>query len=220
MKQVADIKDIHPDRRIRGLKNWQPEGQLAPLFSDSLQHQQQEQRFVQDRGASSLRLQRTTAGDSESEHQAPMRQLLGDELDTSEPLQAMPEQQQQQQQQTETKGSEGAAESVWTTSKPPGRFTTKPTIGLDPRNPADRAASQGKEELRKRRSLLTWGKESLGVSKGHQRGRRLSGSADTRVTTLLEAKKLWDQGYSGKGIKVRCFMPAVERHECDVALAL
>ena len=110
-------------------------------------------------------------------------------------------------------------------SKPPGRWTTKPTIGLDPRNPADREAGMGREELRRssrRRGLLasSWqrlfGSTSSGGGGGssgdadgavqQQQGQRKFGrtltAGSTAVTTLLEAGKLWDQGYSGKGIKV------------------
>lgn len=213
LQQVAGYKDMHPDRRIRGLKNWQPEGQLAGAFSDS---RAQPQQLLKQPGAS-MRLRQ---GPADNQHRVyenadssriPSRQLFGDEdkpgvsgdqAGSSKPaVPSAPSPEQQQQQQQAVNDSD-QAESIWTTSKPPGRLTTRPTIGLDPHNPADRAASQGKDELRKRRSLLSWSQGVLAGLGTRQQGRSLTGPGDTRVTTLLEAKKLWDQGYSGKGIKV------------------
>lgn len=207
LQQASGYKDMHPDRRIRGLKNWQPEEQLAAAFSDN---SAQPQQLLHQQGAH-LRLQQGPADNQHSAYEIAdsSRQLLGeedkpgfsgDDAKPAAPAAPSPELQQQQQQQAPNDNDQ--AESIWTTSKPPGRFTTRPTIGLDPNNPADRAASQGKDELRKRRSLLSWSQGVLAALGTKRRGRRLTDTSDTRVTTLLEAKKLWDQGYSGKGIKV------------------
>lgn len=42
LQQVSGFRDMHPDRRIRGLLNWQPEGELAAAFSNVQQQQQQQ----------------------------------------------------------------------------------------------------------------------------------------------------------------------------------
>lgn len=208
LQQVSGYKDMHPDRRIRGLKDWQPEGPLVAAFSDGFELQQQP---LPEQNASGMRLQQQVAADmpepAGSAGGMSGRQLIGDEEQASSSKPAAPiapstSQPQQQGQQQQATSDNEYMESIWHTSKPPGRFTTKPTIGLDPSSPADREASQGREELRKRRSLLSWSKDLLGAMTAGQRGRALANPSDMRVTTLLEAKKLWDQGFSGKGIKV------------------
>jgi hypothetical protein len=143
----------------------------------------------------------------------PTKQLLADAADSqpttgSSPA-ASPQQQQEQQPQplSETAANDAEGDSIWSTSKPPGRMSTAHTIGLDPHNKADRAAGYNKDELRKkRRSLLGWASGLWGGSQQQQQpaghlGRALRQS-DTRVTSLLEAGVLWKQGFSGKGIKV------------------
>jgi hypothetical protein len=79
--------------------------------------------------------------------------------------------------------SPAPADDVLTVQKPPGRFSTRPTIGLDPSDPS---ARERDGELHRRR----------------RRGRALLQS-DTRVTTLLKAGEIWAQGFTGKGVKVR-----------------
>jgi hypothetical protein len=229
LQAVSGFRDMHPDRRIRGLLNWQPEGELAAAFSDVAQQQQQQHPALRTQ-AGQLRMQQEPDFEQQRHQQQQQRSLLAD---AEQPTQQQPTDKQQQQQlgpplaPSSSSSADPAADgdddadSIWTVSKPPGRLTTKPTIGLDPRNPADREASMGREELRRssrRRNLLSssWQRlfgssssssdEDGGVvrpDKGQRKlGRSLTAGSDT-VTVLLEAGKLWDQGHSGKGIKVR-----------------
>jgi hypothetical protein len=232
LQAVSGFRDVHPDRRIRGLLNWQPEGELAAAFSNVAQQQQQQQHPALRTHAEELRMQQEPDFGQQRQQQQQQRSLLAD---AEQPTQQQPADKQQQQQQQgpppvpsnspsadQAVNGDDDADSIWTVSKPPGRLTTKPTIGLDPRNPADREASMGREELRRssrRRNLLasSWQRLFGSTSGGNgdddgsivqqergQRklGRSLTAGPDT-VTVLLEAGKLWDQGYSGKGIKVR-----------------
>jgi hypothetical protein len=231
---LPSFRDLHPDRRIRGSANWVPEGPLAAAFSDAPQQ-------VDAAGAalrqppSALRLAQEPS--SSATAAMPSRVLLadGDQAGSSKqqgapvpgPAQQQPEQQQQQQQPAPVPAPDAAAaagendapaeDSIWHVSKPPGRMSTKHTIGLDPASKADRDAGYNKDELRRRkqrrRGLLAWAadwatgalwpQQSEGADSQRPPGRRrLAADGDTRVTTLLEAPKLWKEGFSGKGIKV------------------
>jgi hypothetical protein len=229
LQQVSGYRDMHLDRRIRGLLNWQPEGELASAFSNIPQQQQQQQQLRAPPGR--IRMHQEPESGRQGQQQQLGRSLLAD---AEQPTQQQPVEQQQQQGPPPAAGSSAGAsqaadaadedaDSIWTVSKPPGRLTTKPTIGLDPRNPADREESLGREELRRssrRRNLLasSWqrlfgGSSSSGdagdgvLQQGQHQGQRKLGRSLTAgsdaVTVLLEAGKLWDQGYSGKGIRVR-----------------
>lgn len=241
LQQLEGFRDVHPDRRIRGSANWQPEGPLAAAFSDAPAHARQAAAAATTGGgggppqtrqqAGGLRLKQEaprqhTAAAAAAAAALPSRQLLGDDGDGgqagsskatapapspapgSSPVDAEPGQQ-------PAEGQDGAGGgSIWDVSKPPGRLSTRPTIGLDPASKADREAGYNKDELRRRRrGLLAWAADTaaglLWGGQQEQQQQHDGGSSgrrrlmqDTRVTTLLEAPKLWKQGYSGKGIKV------------------
>ncbi len=211
LQHVPSVRDVHLDRRLRGLRGWQPEGPLAHAVVD----------------AAHLPLDAAAAGELRLVQQ---RTLLADApppAPAQQPIAADPQQSGQQQQQQQQPAAPGSAahptppapeddgDSIWSVSKPPGRLRTRPTIGLDPNNPADRESSWGKEELRRSsrrrlQGLLDWGASALtrmlsGGSSGSTAGRRVTSrslTGDTLVTSMMAAEQLWNQGFSGKGIKV------------------
>jgi hypothetical protein len=230
LQHVPGFRDVHPDRRIQGVSNWQPEGPLAAAFSDApLQQQQQQTHPALRQSPGALKLVQ------EAVAAMPSKQLLadapvdgssqqGDPGSSSSQQAAQQQQQGQQQQQQPQPPAEQAGvqpptagdavdedgDSIWSVGKPPGRMSTAHTIGLDPKSKADREAGYNKDELRRkssrRRGLLSWASglwssSSSSSSSGRSSGRLLQ-QADTRVTHLLEAPVLWKQGFSGKGIKV------------------
>jgi hypothetical protein len=76
-------------------------------------------------------------------------------------------------------------------------FTSTPHPAAGAQQPQPRAGAQQPQQ--KQYSFT-----SVPQSQAATQRRRLqaNGGGDTRVTTLLEAAKLWKQGFSGKGIKV------------------
>lgn len=230
LQRVAGYKDMHPDRRIRGSSNWQPEGPLAAAFSDGqLPQQQQEHHPALRQAAPGLKLIQEPAWQQQQQHSQqspslagvhslPSKQLLADAPDSvqqalasSKPVDKQPQPQPPAEQQVQPPTDEPAPDaadedSIWSVSKPPGRMSTAHTIGLDPKNKADREAGYNKDELRRRRrGLLGWAADWWGGSSSGQEqqglGRGVKESV-SGVTALLEAPVLWKQGFSGKGIKV------------------
>lgn len=230
LHHVPGFRDVHPDRRIQGVSNWQPEGPLAAAFSDASLQQQQTQKQQQQQAqtqthpalrqpAGALKLVQEVAA-------MPSKQLLADAPVDGSSQQGDPggssqqaAQQQQPQPPAEQAGVQpltaatgdadggGDDDSIWSVGKPPGRMSTAHTIGLDPKSKADRDAGYNKDELRRksrRRGLLSWASGLWSGGSSSSSGRLLQ-QTDTRVTHLLEAPVLWKQGFSGKGIKVGCW---------------
>ncbi|KIY97835.1 hypothetical protein MNEG_10128 [Monoraphidium neglectum] len=98
--------------------------------------------------------------------------------------------------------AEGAPDwdDVLSVKKPPGRLQTKPTIGLDPSDPSHR------EELRRRLRLrLRWRRSAA----RRRRARALLQGQDAGqgggVAAMLSAPSVWEEGFTGKGVKVGVF---------------
>ena len=186
---LIGFKDMHPDKKITGRLKWSPEGALAGAFVDAslgAQTQQQQQQRQKDvfwetsPGRDLLQSPPEAAStNSQPTHSSSSSQQGSEDIPPPAPSP-------QPSTAIDPDGidAELDPDSIFYTTKPPGRFTTKPTIGLD--------QVEGKDELRRRRSS------------SRRRARQLlqdETPADA-VTKLLKAQVLWDQGYSGKGIKV------------------
>lgn len=191
---------MFPDKQYSGRLHWHPQGALKDLFVDShiLQHDSKHSEPAAVPAAAAAAAQSTGSQLSQpaasstplhNDHMvAPYRQLLTDgdnslpasnTAPTSPPVPAVTSPAPPDAQDTGLNVSH-----LFTVSKPPGRLTTKPTIGLDPSD------ATAKEELRRRsRSLLL----------------------SDKVTDMLEAPKIWAQGFSGQHVKVGVHMFVLQR---------
>jgi hypothetical protein len=179
------FKDMHPDKRITGRLKWSPEGALSGAFLDASlgthayqqQQQEQQQQEVGFEGPSRSLLQAPPKAASTSSQGTEIKSSSSQQGSEDAPPPA-PSPQPSTADDPDSVDLELDPNSIFYTTKPPGRFTTKPTIGLD--------KVEGKDELRRRRARHLLQDET---------------PADA-VTKLLKAQVLWDQGFSGKGIKV------------------
>jgi hypothetical protein len=189
------FRDVHPDRRFAGkLKGFVPhaadDGGSSGRSSSS-----------SSRGGSSGRT-RSSSSSSSSGGGVSRRKLNQNSPSPAAPASAPPP-------------APGPLDGwpdddILTTTKPPGRFRTRPTIGLTrPGDEGDDGAgtsaagarasftSDGGQELKKRRRLQAVRRRV------QQREQLADGPSADHVTVLLNASRIWAQGFTGKGVKVR-----------------